>query len=64
MAPATWLYNAWPDNYLYIRTPAEIYHRPERYKDEAEFWEKFLQHAPLPWEGCPDIGHAYWKQKR
>jgi tetratricopeptide (TPR) repeat protein len=64
MVPALKLYNAWPENYLYIKTLAEINHRLERYKEEAEYWEKFLTYAPLAWEACPDIGLAYWKQDR
>ncbi|HEY1338876.1 MAG TPA: tetratricopeptide repeat protein [Bryobacteraceae bacterium] len=64
LEPALKLYNAWPENYLYIRTLAEIYQRLDRPKEEAEFWEKFLQYAPLPDEACPDIGKAYWRQKR
>jgi tetratricopeptide (TPR) repeat protein len=64
LEPALQLYKAWPENYLYIRTLAEIYHRLGRRKEEAEYWERFMQYAPLPLEGCPDIGQAYWAQQR
>ena len=64
LAPALKLYSAYPGNNIYIQTLAQIYHRLENYKEEAEYWEKFLQYAPLPVEGCPQIGQAYWKQKR
>ena len=64
LGPALKLHTAWPENYIYIKTLAEIYHRQERYREEVEYWEKFLQYAPLPLEGCPDIGQAYWNQKQ
>jgi len=64
LAPALKLYNAYPENYLYSKSLAEIYHRLERYREEADYWEKFMQYAPLPLEGCPDIGQAYWSLKQ
>ena len=64
LQPLLKLHAVYPENYLYVRSLAEINHRLGRYKEEAEYWEKFLLHAPLPTEGCPDIGLAYWKQKR
>jgi len=63
LAPALKLYSAYPENYLYSKTLAEIYQRLGRYKEESDYWEKFLQNAPLPLEGCPDVGQAYWNQK-
>jgi tetratricopeptide (TPR) repeat protein len=63
LVPALKLYSVYPENYLYSKTLAEIYQRLGRFKEEAEYWEKFLQYAPLPLEGCPDIGQAYWNQK-
>lgn len=56
------LYQSYPENPVYIQKVAEIYNHLGRYKEEAELWEKFIQNAPLPWEGCPQIGLAYQKQ--
>ena len=64
LKPALRLYNAYPENHIYSQTLAEIYHRRGRFREEAEYWEKFLQYAPLPLEGCPQIGQAYWAQQR
>lgn len=63
LVPALKLYSVYPENYLYSRLLAEIYHRLGRYKEEAGSWEKFMQYAPLPVDACPDVGLAYWNQK-
>lgn len=63
LTPALKLYNAYPENYLYSKTLAQIYHQLGRYQEESQYWEKFLQYAPLPLEGCPEIGQSYWDQK-
>jgi tetratricopeptide (TPR) repeat protein len=63
LGPALKLFSVYPENYLYSKTLAEIYQRLGRYKEESEYWERFMQNAPLPLEGCPDIGQAYWNQK-
>lgn len=63
LPPALKLYSVYPENYIYSKTLAEIYDRLGRYKEEAVYWEKFMQYAPLPLEGCPNIGQAYWSQK-
>lgn len=63
LAPALKLYNAYPENYLYSKTLAQIDHQLGRYREESDYWEKFFQYAPLPLEGCPDIGQSYWAQK-
>ncbi len=60
--PIEVLHEAYPENYLYIRRLAEIYGRLGRFKEEARCWEQFLDVAPRPIEGCPQIGDAYWKQ--
>jgi tetratricopeptide (TPR) repeat protein len=62
LVPALKLYSVYPENYLYSKTLAEIYQRLGQYKEETEYWEKFLQYAPLPLEGCPDAAQAYWNQ--
>jgi tetratricopeptide (TPR) repeat protein len=64
LEPVLKLSAAAPENHIYIKMLAEIHHRLGRYREEAEYWEKFLQYAPLPLEGCPDIGQAYWLQQR
>ena len=64
LKPALELYQAYPENHIYSQTLAQIYHRLGQYKEEAEYWEKFIAQAPLPMEACPDIGQAYWKQGR
>jgi tetratricopeptide (TPR) repeat protein len=63
LKPALKLYAAYPRNHIYTQTLAQIYQRLGRLKEETQYWEKFLQDAPLPIEACPDIGHAYWKQR-
>lgn len=63
LAPALKLYSAYPENYLYSKTLAQIYHQLGRYPEESKYWEKFLQDAPLPLEGCPEVGQSYWAQK-
>lgn len=60
--PTLKLYEAYPENHIYIRRLAEIYDHLGQYKEEAAFWEKYLNYAPRPIEGCPEIGEAYWKQ--
>src|ERR1700736_2710230 len=47
LQPALKLSSIYPENYIYSQTVAEIYDRLGRYKEEAEYWEKFLQYAPL-----------------
>ena len=62
LEPALKLYNSYPENPVYLKLLADIYNRLYRYREEAAMWEQFMQHAPLPWEGCPQIGKAYEKQ--
>src|SRR5262249_28768929 len=56
------LYAMNPENHLYIQQLAEIHHRLGDYRQEAQMWEQFLIHSPLPIEGCPQIGLAYQSQ--
>ena len=62
LKPVLRLHAASPESHIYLSQLAEIYHHLERYGDEAATWEEFLVHAPLPIEGCPQIGQAYEKQ--
>lgn len=63
LPPTMKLHNAYPDNHIYIGQLAEIYDHLGKYREEAAMWEQFLVHAPLPIEGCPQIGEAYEKQE-
>jgi tetratricopeptide (TPR) repeat protein len=56
------LHEAYPENPIYIGQAAEAYDHLGRYREEAGMWEEFLQRAPRPIEGCPQIGEAYDKQ--
>ena len=62
LVPLSRVYQMAPENHIYIQQLAETYHRLGNYKQESEMWEKFLTHAPLPIEGCPQIGQAYLAQ--
>src|SRR5581483_2675242 len=53
-----------PESHIYIAQLAEIYDHLGRYAEESAMWEQFLDHAPMPIEGCPQIGQSYEKQKR
>lgn len=61
LAPTLQLYQAFPENGIYINQLARIYHELERWKDEAAMWEQFLVYSPMPVEACPQIGVAYRK---
>src|SRR4029077_4307353 len=60
--PTLALYRVYPGNHIYIGRLAQIYDHLGRYGEESKYWEKYLDHAPTPIEGCPMIGQAYWKQ--
>ncbi len=62
LQPTIRLYRAYPENHIYIGRLAEIYDHLGNYAQEAKYWERFLDYAPVPIEGCPQIGQAYWKQ--
>jgi tetratricopeptide (TPR) repeat protein len=53
------LRTAYPQNHIYMRQTAELYHQLGRFKEEAAAWEEFMRVSPLPVEGCPQIGIAY-----
>ena len=55
----TRLHKEFADNASYSGELAKIRHVQKRYEEEAAFWEDYMQHAPVPVEGCPQIGQAY-----
>jgi tetratricopeptide (TPR) repeat protein len=61
LKPTLTLHEAYPDNQIYIGTLADIYDHLGKFKEEAETWETFMDHAPTPIEACPKIGQAYLK---
>lgn len=63
LTPTLQLHAAFPENHIYIGRLAEIYGRLGQYQEEAQFWEKYMEHAPRPIEACPQIGRAYGKQE-
>jgi tetratricopeptide (TPR) repeat protein len=56
------LYELYPGNHIYIEMVAEVYDHLGQFDREAEFWEQYLDRAPNPVTGCPQIGQSYWKQ--
>ncbi|MDP8980520.1 MAG: tetratricopeptide repeat protein [Acidobacteriota bacterium] len=58
------VHKAYPESHIYIEHLATIYAALGRFGEEAQMWEKFLQYAPMPAEGCPQIGQAYEKQNK
>jgi tetratricopeptide (TPR) repeat protein len=62
LKPTLILHKAYPQNHIYLGRLADIYDHLGRYDEEARYWEKFMDHAPMPIEACPQIGQAYWKQ--
>jgi tetratricopeptide (TPR) repeat protein len=61
LAPSLQLHEVYPGNHIYIARLADIYDHLERYGDEAQMWEQYLDRAPTPVEGCPQYGQAYQK---
>ena len=53
------LHQEFADNAFYTAELAKVRHVQKRYEEEAEFWEDYMQHSPVPVEGCPQIGQAY-----
>jgi tetratricopeptide (TPR) repeat protein len=58
------LHRAFPENHIYIEDLANIYQALGRYGEEAQMWEQYMLYAPVPVEGCPQIGVAYQNQSR
>ena len=56
------LHKEFPDSHIYQYDLAEIQHALKRYKDESAMWELFMQHSPIPGDGCPQIGESYRAQ--
>ena len=61
LAPTLQLYQAYPENHIYIGHLAEIYDHLGQYDTEAQYWEKYVDRAPTPVEACPKYGQAYAK---
>jgi tetratricopeptide (TPR) repeat protein len=59
LEPASSLYRDHPRNHVHIEHLATVYQALTKYKEAAELWEEYLQYAPVPSEGCPQIGVAY-----
>ncbi len=57
--PLGQLHAAFPESHVHMERLAVAYRKLSRFADEAAMWEKFLERAPLPYEACPQIGHAY-----
>jgi tetratricopeptide (TPR) repeat protein len=53
------LHKEFPDNAVYAGEMAKIRHSQKRYDEEAAMWEDYMLHAPVPVEGCPNIGESY-----
>ncbi|HXZ28512.1 MAG TPA: tetratricopeptide repeat protein [Terriglobales bacterium] len=64
LAPTLELYQAYPENHIYIGHLAEIYDHLGQYSEEAQYWEKYVDRAPTPVEACPKYGQAYAKAGR
>ncbi len=62
LAPTLKLYQAYPENHIYIGRLADIYDHLGRYADESQMWEQYADRAPTPVEACPQYGQSYWKQ--
>ena len=64
LAPSLQLYQAFPENDIYIQQLAQIYDELGQYEDSARMWEHYMQYAPTPIDGCPMLGFAYEKLGR
>lgn len=53
------LHDAFPQNHVYLRRLAGIYHRSHRPREEAQAWEDYMVSAPIAGEACPQIGRAW-----
>ena len=62
LAPTLQLFQAYPENHIYIGHLAEIYDHLGKYDEEAKYWEMYVDRAPTPVEACPKYGQAYAKQ--
>jgi tetratricopeptide (TPR) repeat protein len=56
------LLEAYPGNHMYLEMAAQVYDQLGDYQREAEYWEKYFDHAPNPVTACPQIGQVYRKQ--
>jgi tetratricopeptide (TPR) repeat protein len=53
---------AYPGNHMYLEMAAKAYGQVGDHQREAEYWEKYVDHAPIPVTACPQLGQAYQKQ--
>ncbi len=53
------LHKEFADNSVYAGELAKIRHFQGRYEEESALWEEYMLHAPVPVEGCPQIGESY-----
>ena len=53
------LHKEFADNAYYSGELAKIRHSQKRYEEESALWEDYMQHSPVPVEGCPQIGESY-----
>lgn len=61
LKPLLRLNRAYPDNHIYLQQLAESYDHLNQPKEEAEYWEKYIDHSPTPLVGCPALPRAYEK---
>jgi tetratricopeptide (TPR) repeat protein len=59
LGPTRTLVERFPRQHVYLMRLAEIHHALGQFAEEAETWEQFMEHAPLPADACPQIGFAY-----
>lgn len=52
----------YPGNHTYLEMAAKAYDQVGDYRHEAEYWEKYVDHAPIPVTACPQLGQAYQKE--
>src|SRR3974390_1398809 len=55
------LLDAHPGSHIYLEMAAQAYGQLGDHQHEAEYWEKYFDHAPRPTTACPQIGQAYQK---
>lgn len=53
------LHKEFADNAYYSGELAKVRHSQKRFEEEAALWEDYMQHSPVPVEGCPQIGESY-----
>ena len=59
LPPTLELTRAWPNQQIYLRRLAQIYHHLDRCGDEAAAWERAVEVSPTPIDTCPALPEAY-----